>query len=159
AQATKRPVPFGGVKDSAGLFSEQAVSKARDQIQEIKRSTGKDFVVQTFAQPPEEYILGKDDKGRPKVDTARWAADEFANNRVDGVYLLISKRPPKLRVELGRNTQRQGEFTIAERDELAKQVVKELEQSNAAGDAKKAQELRDRALLDAVAYVRQNMTR
>src|SRR5262245_25402539 len=68
---TKRPVPLGGVKDSAGLFSEQAVSKAREEIREIKRRTGKDFVVQTFENPPDRY------KGRePKQFAPEWAQRE-----------------------------------------------------------------------------------
>jgi hypothetical protein len=160
AQATKRPVPLGGVKDSAGLFSEQAVSKARDEIQQIKRNTGKDFVVQTFPEAPERYVFEKNDKRQVKRESERWAQDEFDKNRVDGVYVLICRKPTILWVELGRNTQRQGEFTIAERDELAQLMLRKFtESSKAKDDPKKAQELRDQALLEAVAYVRQNMTR
>ena len=36
----RRPVPLGGIDDAAGLFSQTAVRKAREEIQEIKTRTG-----------------------------------------------------------------------------------------------------------------------
>src|SRR6266542_2829044 len=52
---TTKPVPLNGVKDRAGMFSEQAVTRARDEIASIKRATKKDLVIGTFVHPDDKY--------------------------------------------------------------------------------------------------------
>ena len=152
---TPRPIPLNGIQDAAGLFSEQAVSKAREKIRLIKRRFGKDLVVQTFASPPDRY---KGQKGREFAP--QWAEKEFDDNRVDGVYILICKKPRLLEVAVGNVTRRKGVFTNENRNELVKVLLRKLRESSKAqrdGDEKKAQELRDQALLAGIEYVRQNM--
>jgi hypothetical protein len=165
AAQKNKPVPLNGVDDKAGLFSDQAISKARNEIQEIKRRTRKDLVIQTFPNPPERY------KGqRPEAFMSSWAKRNFDDLGVDGVYVLICKSPPYVQVAVGTVTSKTGAFTAAERDELAKLILSRLDEvpkiRKAAGpDAdkkaveKKMQEARDQALLAAVTYVRENMVR
>src|SRR6516165_7140563 len=95
AQQTK-PVPLGGVKDRAGLFSPQAVERARDQIAILKRATKRDLVIETFEHPDPKY------KGKDVDEYAEsWTLENYKDHRVDGVYVLISKKPKILRVALG----------------------------------------------------------
>src|SRR5438270_8221110 len=96
AQRTK-PIPLGGVKDSAGLFSQQAVDRARRDIEDIKRESKKDLVIETFENPPAKY------QGKNPQDFQReWAETNFNDHRVDGVYVLISKKPRILQAAVGR---------------------------------------------------------
>src|SRR5438034_247971 len=93
AQPSKtKPVPLGGVKDRAGMFSEEAVRAARDQIASLKRATKRDLAIETFVHPDEKY------KGK-KVDqyAEAWTVENYKDHVVDGVYVLICKDPKILR--------------------------------------------------------------
>ncbi len=155
AAQNTRPVPLEGVKDGAELFSKKAVQKARQQIAEIKRSTHKDLVIETFTNPPDRY------KGQAIKEFAPgWTKRNFDVLGVDGIYILLCRQPAWIDVQVGNVTMRQGEFTAAERRELFQIIEKNLQAAGAAnkkGEKEAAAESRDKALLDAVAYVRDNM--
>ena len=52
-----------------------------------------------------------------------WAESNFKDYRVDGVNVLISKKPTKLQAVIGNQTERAGSFSVAERDKLANGMI------------------------------------
>src|SRR5262249_47801538 len=128
-----------------------AVRRAKDKIQDIKREARKDLVIESFETPDPQY------KGKKVSEFAdQWAVANFKEHRVDGIYVLICKKPTILRIALGHTTQDTGVFTARQRDELKDVMLAKLKESHAAeekGDQKKAQQLRDDALLAGVDFV------
>ncbi|MCC6418888.1 MAG: TPM domain-containing protein [Gemmataceae bacterium] len=147
AAQKNQSVPLGGVRDAAGLFSDAAVAKARREIEEIKRRTGKDLVIETIEKTPKKDA---DSRRELTVSNAR-------DLRVNGVYVLISREPHFLEVVVGNKTRSLGSFTTENRNRLAQIMLAKLKESASTKDEKRARELRDAALLDGVAYVRTNM--
>src|SRR4051812_6593244 len=93
------------IDDQAGLFSEQAVGKAREEVAAISRQTKHELFVQTVEHPPAQY------KGKDAKDYAsRWAEQNFETYGVNGVYVLICKEPHILRVVAGNQTLQSGAF-------------------------------------------------
>ncbi len=123
------------VLDDAGLFSADARRKANDVIATIKTTYKKDLLVETL------------EKGPPQDEYARWAAERFREHRVEGVYVVITKQPRHLQVEVGNHTLDKGTFTLEDRTKLRKIFESELGKNP------------DRALLDGVDYVRTAMSR
>ncbi len=95
------------VSDEAGFFSPDAARRADDEIQEIKRQTGKDLVVETFKAVPEDQAKAVRSMNRAARDAffAHWAQERARELGVDGVYVLICKSPAQAQVVLGPGTE------------------------------------------------------
>src|SRR5262249_22553435 len=93
--------PVGAVfeiKDEGKFFSADAVSKADQRIKEIKEQTGKDLLIETFAEIPADRK--KDYKPERKNEfVARWARENARQRKVAGVYVLICREPSHLQVD------------------------------------------------------------
>jgi len=110
----------GAVLDNGGFFSEQAKSDAAKVIGEMGRTLHEDFVVETFKEIPADVKAGANlqDKAVLSHVFEQWAAKQFRQKGVNGVYVLIVKEPAHLQVNVGNNTQRQA-FTLQDRDALS----------------------------------------
>src|SRR5947209_20630280 len=79
------------VKDDAGFFSADAVSKANAAIKEIKSTYKKDMQVETFKAIPTNLAAKAKTEGAKFFDA--WAQNRAVTLKVDGVYVLICKEP------------------------------------------------------------------
>lgn len=118
----KRSTVARPVLDDANLFSKEAEDKANTIIAKIKSQSHKDFFVETVPNVP----LPEGVKDPAAIDkfVSQWAIDRFKTFEIDGVYLLITKNPPKLRIEIGPTTLKEGWFTSENRNHL-KTILKD----------------------------------
>src|SRR5262245_53351858 len=99
AFAEKVPPPANsGVIDGAKFFSEDAVKKARERVEQIRKDYGKGLFIETI------------DKAESKDAVDRMASEKYKEHQVGGVYVLICKEPQRLRIQVGERT-RQRAFT------------------------------------------------
>lgn len=113
----------GGVQDPAKLFSPDAVRRADDQIQKLRREHKKEIFIETLESLPSPEKGGPDLSN--KQATSKWV-NEFALGRakaqsVNGVYFLLIKNPGKFQFEIGNKTL-QKEFTLSDRDEAIRKI-------------------------------------
>ncbi len=96
-------------------------TKANEKIKKIAQTYDKDLLIETFADIPAD--LKKDYKPENKKEFfEKWARDQAHENAVNGVYVLICKKPSHLQVEVGNETQKKA-FTLRNRNELAKLLI------------------------------------
>jgi uncharacterized protein len=137
------------VHDAAGMFKPETVKEANAVVRAIKHDHGQDLLVETYTGIPadrkSEYEKVKDDKEKRKHFFAEWARARFKAAEVNGVYILITKDPGYLQIEVGNITAGKA-FTMKNRDHLEELMLKEF----------KAKE-HDKGLLDGVEYVRKAM--
>lgn len=108
------------VQDDAGLFSQAAEDKANAQIAHIKKTYGKDVVVETIPRLDFPAGVNKDDF------FARWVEERFNRQHINGVYVVIVKEPGKLRVETGPETRKLGFFSREREKMLASALLEDL---------------------------------
>jgi len=104
------------VRDQAGFFSAEAVQKANRDLEEIRRQSGKELVIETYAQPPAEVAARLAKEARDRV-YAEWAGRRATDAGVNGIYVVITRNPAHLQIAVGNETRRAA-FTTANRDKL-----------------------------------------
>jgi len=131
------------VKDTAGFFSENAKSEANRRILDIEKRFKHDLVIETFNSVPEDFKKGVDPKDKPAVGRMfdQWARKQASSLRVNGVYILLSKDPAHLQIEVGNETQKKT-FSLLDRDNLTSLMVAKLKEKQ-----------NDKALIEAVNFV------
>src|SRR3954462_10513191 len=75
------------VRDDAKFFSDAAVTKANDATQTLKRSTGKELLVETYPAIPAEKAADYSPQNK-NAFFDKWANDRFQQAHVNGVYIL-----------------------------------------------------------------------
>lgn len=99
------------LSDEANLFSKTAKETAEPVLADIQR-LNKEFVIETFAAPPEAVP----DKERAAY-FAKWASERARAEKVNGVYLLVCKEPGRFELLVGNETKKKA-FREADRKEL-----------------------------------------
>ncbi len=79
------------VEDKAGLFSAKAITSANEQLNKVRMATGKEILILTVND------LG----GKPIVELAR---TEGRARQLNGIILVISKKPAQIELMAGRKT-------------------------------------------------------
>ena len=132
------------VTDEAGLFSPTAVHKATEGIEEIRRTEHKDLVIETYPGVPEDRARAFAAMTRRQREDffLRWAEERARARGVDGILVLICKRPPTTEVVLGPDTEDRV-FPERDRARLARELTLHGWRKNY-----------DAELLDAVTLVR-----
>lgn len=103
------------VVDTAGMFSSSALTEANQQLEEVKRKSGKELVIETIEE------VGQADANALAIEKAK-------ARKVNGVYVLISKKDRKLKIEIGNKTKQVfGDF---ERDTLRSKITEEFKAKN-----------------------------
>ncbi len=117
----------GGVRDNGDFFSDTAKKEATRKIAEMEQQYKKDLVVETFTEIPEEIKKGVDltDKAASNRMFDQWTLKEAKQQRVNGIYILISREPAHLQIVVGNDTQKQA-FTLKDRDSLASLMLGKL---------------------------------
>jgi len=107
------------IKDPAGFFSENAKSEANRRILDIEKRFKHDLVIETFSSIPDDVKKGVDLKDKPAANRMydQWARKQASSLRVNGVYILLSKDPAHLQIEVGNETQKKI-FSLLDRDNL-----------------------------------------
>lgn len=146
------------IKDDGGFFSPAAIAKANEVIKEIHRDFKKDLLIETFKTVPADRAeeVKKMDKAELNKFFQAWALQRARAAQVNGVYILISKEPPHLQVEVGNETQQKA-FTLANRDELARRVIAKFKQAAEVKDDEAKRKFYDEGLLEGVNYVYSTM--
>src|SRR5262245_63428790 len=104
ASATKAPPPKGnsGIIDEAGLFSADAVKRARDRVEQIRNEYGKGLFIETIPTAEDKAAVRK------------MADRKYDEHKVGGVLVLICKGLGYQYVVLGKTTEKRA-FTPANR--------------------------------------------
>src|SRR3954465_4121568 len=89
ALAQSNAGPPRTVQDDAGMFSASAKEKANAQIAEIKRRFGKDVAVGTVVTVPRPKGVDKDNKEQVAQFFNEWAEQQFKNQGVNGILVLL----------------------------------------------------------------------
>ena len=103
------------VEDNAKLFNKEAVESANAIIAKIKEKHKKDLLIETVAEGPKKDKL------------ASWAKERFNNAAVDGVDVVLDRKPKGFQVDVGDQTLNQGYFLRSDIRELEKIIDKKGE--------------------------------
>src|SRR5579863_1385682 len=94
------PAARAQIRDEAHLFQSQAISKAEQRIEEMRRRFGKTLLLETLQAPPPECVkdinLG-DAKMRKEFFDA-WVEKAIEDSKLNGIYVLICMEPEVVRV-------------------------------------------------------------
>ena len=90
------------VRDKGKFFSEEAIKKANDDIREIARKYDREILVETFPTPPESKLeqvkaMKKDERTKFFKE---WAHERIKAENVNGLYVLVSREPAHLYVDV-----------------------------------------------------------
>jgi uncharacterized membrane protein YgcG len=135
------------VQDGAAFFKPETIAKANDLLAEIGKKHHKDLLIETYATVPAdkvESVKAMDKEARAKF-FQEWGNSRASRRRVDGVYILISKQPGHIQVEVGAETQKKA-FTTKDRDHLRDILIEAFQKKEF-----------DRGLIDAVQFVEKTL--
>lgn len=129
------------VDDKAGFFSEGALRQANQLIGHTYKSTTphKDIVVETVPQVP----------GGENAD--QYATARFSRRTVDGLQVLIVKKPHKVAVSVGRSTQER--FGRSQAEEMRRLMISRFRARDFDGGLLEALRYADRELTSAYPYM------
>ena len=137
------------VRDHAGLFKPETVKQADAILQDIKREHNQELVIETYPSiPADRQAAWEAEKNDPEKRThsfAEWGRERFRALNVNGIYMLITKDPSHLQIEVGNVTVGRA-FTMENRDRVDEIMVARLGRKDY-----------DDALLTGVEYVRRAM--
>ena len=142
-----RDSPSLGVQDHAGMFSLNAVLKAREAIQQFRLDFHRDLFVETFERVPaadQQRIRSLNRKSLEQFFSS-WATSRATTIGIDGVYILICKEPRQVYVLIYPHTPEQP-FTEDNGRDLRRLLERQLPKAP------------DGALADAVTLVRTTVT-
>jgi TPM domain len=125
--ATTTRAQFGGIRDNGAFFSEAAKAEASRHINEIGTRFKREVVIETFATIPDDVKKGVNLEDRLAVNRLfeQWTLRQARQQRVNGIYILLSKSPSHLQVVVGDETQRTM-FTPKDRDVLVASMLSKL---------------------------------
>ena len=124
--AAALPSARADVRDDAGLFKPETVKNADQIMEQIKKKHGKELVVETFQKPPAGSEVGPEGSAARSKFFKTWAIERAKDLRVNGIYVLISKSPGHVQVEVGNETNAHGDFTENNRDHLSALLLKDF---------------------------------
>ena len=114
------------VKDDGKFFTKEGVEKANKKIREIYEKYKKDVVVETVP------TLTPDQEKKVKDDTEAKFFAKLANDRakeigLNGVYLMLCKKPKYLRMHMDPETQKKM-FTASNRTTTVGKIVAQFKE-------------------------------
>ena len=80
------------VKDEAKVFSKETVEEVNATVAKIKKKHGKDLLIETVNEGPD------------KDKAPKWASERYEKEGLDGVYIVIAKKPGYFRIVVGDTT-------------------------------------------------------
>jgi hypothetical protein len=114
------------IKDDGKFFKVETLDKANKKIREIYENYRKDVVVETIASLSDEQEKQIKDEGKEKF-FARLALERAKAQGVNGIYILLCKKPTHLQVHMDPRTQKK-DFTAANRRTLIEKLIAEFKE-------------------------------
>lgn len=147
AATTSAQAQSGGIRDNGAFFSESAKSEASRHVGEIGSRFKKDLLIETFKTVPDEVKRGVNLQDRAAVNRMfeQWTVRQAREQRVNGIYILLSKDPAHLQIVVGTDTQ-STHFSLRDRDSLVSTMLTRLRAKQ-----------NDEALLEGVNFVAATM--
>jgi uncharacterized membrane protein YgcG len=105
------------VVDNAGFFSPDAVTKANQQLSDLDDKYARQMRVETYASIPDD-LRSQYSPERKAEFFQSWARRQAEKAGISGVMVLVCRNPSTLQVEIGRDTERAGVFTQADRKKM-----------------------------------------
>jgi uncharacterized membrane protein YgcG len=135
------------VQDGAGFFKPETIAKVNDALADIGKKHKKDLLIETYATVPADKVAAVKamDKEARATFFQDWGNSRARRRRVDGIYVLITKEPGHIQVEVGRETQKAA-FTTKDRDRLRDILIEAFQKKEY-----------DRGLIDAVQFVEKTL--
>ena len=125
--AEKEPAPTKDLNDTANLFGKAAKEEAQPILKEIRGlGKGLSFVIETFPDPGDD--APDEEKARNKF-FGGWAEERAKELKVQGVYLLVCKKPSRFEILVDTKTSEKA-FPVSDRTELHDLLVKDFEKKN-----------------------------
>lgn len=116
------------VKDEAKFFSKEALAKADKKIRDLYEKYKKDVVIETLPSLTAEQMKKLDEDGKNKY-FPRLAREKAVALGLNGVYILLIKRPTHLQVHMDPDTQKKM-FTTANRKALIEKIITQFRDDN-----------------------------
>jgi TPM domain len=124
------------IRDEGKFFKPETVEKANAKIHAIYKNYRKDVIIETYPSiPPEtekkfrgENKLAEDrklDEDERKELFRFWSRSRQEELGVNGVYVLINRKPAHLDVSVDRETERKA-LTVKERNKMAKRLLEQF---------------------------------
>ena len=151
------------VEDHAGLFTPEAVKRAKAVLAEVKLPMARELTVVTFKEIPaarkaDFEKIGKDDREARKRFFTEWARQEAKEDRAKGIFVLVCRSPGYIQVLIDRATREHG-FNQENEDRLAGLLLERFREAAKVKSESEQQALRDKALVQAAEYVRDALRR
>jgi uncharacterized protein len=144
------PAAIPEVRDEAEFFKPDTVRQANRIIKEIHDRHKKELLVETFDKPPADVAATLEKAGKDTAERnslfERWARERAREKKINGIYVLITRTPPHLQVEVGNETAEKA-FTVENRNRLAEIMLREFKEKRY-----------DEGLVKGVEYVRDTMS-
>jgi uncharacterized membrane protein YgcG len=112
------------VQDGGGFFKPETIAKVNDILATIGEKHHKDLLIETYETVPAdkvEAVKAMDKEARSKF-FQEWANSRARRRRVEGIYVLVSKTPPHLQIEVGKQTEKKA-FTVEDRSKLREILI------------------------------------
>jgi len=130
--------------DKAKFFGKEALDSANKKIRAIYQNYKKDVVIVTIPALSPEQTKKLDEDGKTKF-FAKLARDNAVDIGLNGIYILICKKPQHLQVHMDPDTQKKA-FTAANRKTLIDKFVAQFKEDNFDAGLKDALEAIETAL-------------
>jgi uncharacterized membrane protein YgcG len=134
-----------GVRDAGNFFTPNAISRANDIIYDIHARLGKDLLIETFPTIPDDLKSHYDPQEKPRF-FSQWAHQRFAQEKLNGIFILVCRDPTYLQIIVGDQTA--DVFRPANQQEMRQALLSAFHERNF-----------DQGLTDAAEYVRSTLTR
>ena len=117
----------GIILDNGAFFSDSAKAEANRQLLDVGLRFKKEVVIETFKTIPDDVTKGVNLQDRAAVNRMfeQWTIRQARQQRVNGIYILLSKEPSHLQVIIGDGTQ-QTLFTSKDRTVLVDVMLARL---------------------------------
>src|SRR5262245_16200690 len=110
------------VKDDGKFFTKDGLDRANKKIREIYQKYKKDVVVETLEKlTPEQQKKYQEEEEKDRF-FARLALDRGREIGLNGIYILIVKKPQFLRIHMDTDTQKK-EFKAADRKKVLEKII------------------------------------
>ena len=109
------------LKDDGKFFSKEGVEKANKKIRAIYENTKKDVIVETIATLTPDQVK-KLEEDKPTKFFAKLTSDRSKEVGLNGVYILMCKKPQYLRMHMDPDTQKKM-FTASNRTATIGKIV------------------------------------
>ena len=101
------------IKDNLGLFSEQAINAANQQIAQLYKKQGWMIAIET-RDAAESIPSFPQDKSKQDGFLTSWTTKNYVENKLQGIYLVIFKNPSKYRFHIDTDQQKKMGITQAD---------------------------------------------